>query len=201
MLKKLSFNKRLTLYLLLVFVIFAFLILLMQYNREKEFRKRQLENTLDNITEMTYKYVVNKKIHKSEEYDLIDSLMNIVPRQNIRITLIDARGVVRYDSEVIEIDQMENHLKRPELQLSLRNKFGSNIRSSNTTGKEYFYFSKFYDNFYIRSAALYDMNVKDFLKAEKLFILYLFLIFIAIGTLLQFMTKRFTNRYENSKAQ
>ena len=57
MLNKISFNKRLTLYLVLVFVVFSVLIVLLQYKRESDFRTRQLENTLDNITEMTNKYI------------------------------------------------------------------------------------------------------------------------------------------------
>jgi len=173
MLNKLSFNKRLTLYLVLVFVVFSVLIVLLQYKRESDFRTRQLENTLDNITEMTNKYIVNKRINQTGAYFQIDSLKSILPETNIRISVIDASGIVNYDSEVGALDEMENHLKRPELQLALRNEFGSNIRMSATTGFSYYYYSKYYGAYYIRTAALYDVKIQDFLKAEKVFIFYL----------------------------
>lgn len=190
MFKKFSFNQRLTIYLFLVFIIFSFLMVLLQYNREKDFRKRQLENTLDNITELTHKYIQNQDIIRSQDYLEIDSLRSILPVPNIRISLIDTKGVVKYDSEVSDVAGMENHLKRPELQLALRNDFGSNIRSSSTTGHEYFYFSRFYNDYYIRSAALYDVKVQDFMKAEKTFIFYLISICFLTGLILILITNR-----------
>lgn len=190
MFKKLSFNQRLTIYLFIIFIVFSTLIVLLQFNREMEFRARQLENTMDNITELTHKYIISKHIFENQDFNKIDSLESILPVSNIRITLIDARGVVRYDTEVKDLSTMENHLKRPELQLALRNDFGSNIRSSATTGHNYYYYSKYYGDYYIRSAALYNVEIRDFLKAEKLFIFYVISICLITGIILLLITRR-----------
>ena len=84
--------------------------------------------------------------------------------ENIRVTVLDKSGKVLYDSEVKEVMKMENHLHRPEIQKALKNGQGSNIRESATTGFEYYYYAKNYSDLFVRTAAHYNLEVKNFLR-------------------------------------
>ena len=190
MLKKLSLRKKLFIYFSIVFAAFTILVLIFQYEREKDFRKKQLENTLDNITELTHKYIKSNNLTETGNFNLLDSIKIIIPRSNIRITVISPEGIVLYDSEMSNYEEMENHLHRPEVQTSVAADFGANIRKSATTGNSYYYYVKFYSDYYVRTAALYNIEIKDFMQINKLFIIYLIFLFILILIILLFITKR-----------
>lgn len=187
-----SFRLRLFLSFTSIFTIFTLLVLAFQYEREKSFKKEQLENTLDNITETAHNYLEGNQIASSGHYMLMDSLLQIVPAPNIRLTVINASGVVLYDSEVQDFQRMENHLYRPEVQEALESGSGANIRKSATTGKSYYYYARQYPHYYIRTATLYDVGIRDLLHVERLFVFYLALLFVITAVILHFTTRRFS---------
>ncbi len=189
MLKKLILRKKLFIYFSVIFAVFTILVLIFQYEREKDFRKKQLENTFDNITEITHKFIKSNKLTDTGNFNLLDSLMTIIPRLNIRITVISPKGVVIYDSEMSDYEEMENHLHRPEVQASTAADFGTNIRKSATTGSSYYYYVKFYPDYYVRTAALYNIEIKDFMQINKLFIIYLIFLFVLLLFIFFFITK------------
>lgn len=191
MLNKLNIRQKLFIYISVVFTLFTILILLFQYQREKDFKQIQLENSLDNITELTHNYIKANRLLIEENLQSLDSIKTILPRKNIRITIINKEGSVLYDSEVVEFRDMENHLNRPEILASLTNKFGANIRESKTTHNNYYYYAKFYSEYYVRTAAHYNLEVRDFLQVNKVFFIYLIFLFILILIALQLITKKF----------
>ncbi len=190
---KLSIRRKLFISFSVIFIIFTVLVLLFQYEREKDFRTGQLENTLDNITELTHHFIQENAISDSGNFWKIDSLVTILPGPDTRVTVISPTGLVLFDSEVGDIKQMENHLQRTEIQGSVAGEFGANIRESSTTGSSYYYYAKFYTDYFVRTAALYDVGMKDFLNVEKLFIFYLLLLFLVVSVFLQIITKRFSD--------
>ncbi len=191
MLKQISIRKRLFIYISIIFAVFTILVMLFQYQREKEFKTKQLENTLYNIAEFTHNYIEHKSIFKNNNFNLLDSLKTILPAKNIRITVIAKNGKVVYDSEVKDYWNMENHLHRPEVQVSISNGYGANIRTSATTGNNYYYYAKYYSEYFVRTAALYNIEVKNFLQAGKLFLIYLLFLFFITILILHFITKNF----------
>lgn len=191
MMTKHTFKNRLFIYYSVVFMVFALLIVSYQFKREKTYKSQQLENTLDNITEITHRYIDANNIIESREYNKIDSLLQLVPLSGTRLTLINPNGHVLYDSFVTNPSTMENHLMRPELQKSLYSNKGSNIRSSTTTGEPYYYYARFYNTYFIRSAVVYDLEIKKFLRAESLFFVYMAIFFFVVWMLLAFVTRRF----------
>ena len=171
-------------------MVFTALVLVFQFQREKGYRIRQLESTLDNYSELTNNYILKNKLIQKGDLYRIDSIADIFPGLNIRISIINEKGTVLYDSEVKDHISMENHLDRPELQESIKEGTGSNIRKSKTTGISYYYYSKHYHDYFVRTAAHYDIKVKDYLHIEKLFIAYLALLFILTSLALMISTRR-----------
>ncbi len=176
-----------------IFTVFTIMVLLFQYEREKKFRTGQLENTLDNITELTHNFIEENAIAESGNFRMIDSLVEILPGPDTRVTVISPGGEVLFDSEVRDFEKMENHLQRPEVKGSVAAEYGSNIRESATTGSSYYYYAKFYTDYFVRTAALYDVQMKDFLHVEKLFIFYLILLFLVVSVILLIITRRFSD--------
>ena len=170
MLPKMNIRRKLFISFSVIFAIFTVLVLLFQYQREKDFRTGELETTLDNITELTHSYIQENAISESGNFRMIDSLVKILPGPETRVTVISPTGLVLFDSEVSELEQMGNHLQRPEVKISVANGFGANIRESATTGRSYYYYAKYYTDYFVRTAAHYDVEMKDFLLVERLFI-------------------------------
>lgn len=188
--KNFSLRKKLFLHISWVFAVFMILVLFFQYNREKNFRKRQLENNLNNICELTHKFIQANNISDNNNLLLLDSIETIIPQKNIRISIINPKGKVIYDSEVKDLKKLKNHLMRPEIQSAIGNNPGYNIRKSSSTSNSYYYYSRFYSDYYVRTAALYNIEIKNFLSVERLFIFYILLLFIIILTILFFITKK-----------
>ena len=194
-----SFRKKLFISFSTIFTVFTLLVMIFQYDREKKFKTGQLENTLDNITEIAHNYLVTNSIIESGNFPIMDSLMEIIPTMNIRLTIINLSGVVLYDSEVSGYQSMENHLERQEVHESVVSGSGANIRKSATTGRSYYYYAKSYPDYFVRTATLYDLRVKDFLHVENLFILYLSLLFIITSMILLLVTRRFSETINKLK--
>jgi two-component system OmpR family sensor kinase/two-component system phosphate regulon sensor histidine kinase PhoR len=187
---KKSFRGEIFFYFILVFFLFTGAILTFQYQREKKYRTLQLENTLDNISEITYRFVEQNNLAENNNIDRVNELKSILPQPHTRITLIDKTGNVLYDSFVPEYDEMENHLHRPEIEKAIADGKGSNIRHSETTNQEFYYYAKNYPEFFVRTAVVYDLQIKNFLKAESAFIVFIVSLFGIIGVLLYFVTGR-----------
>lgn len=186
-----SFRNSLFLFYSIIFLIFTILILGFQFKREKSYRILTLNDELDKITQITDKFITANSISEKQNWGRIDSLVGIMPQPNLRVTVVDPTGKVIYDSFVKDWASMENHRERPEIRESLYSDFGTSIRKSGTTGKEYYYYAKYYSKYYIRAALVYDIRIIHFLRASKSFLLVIFVSFIVIWLLLLAITNRF----------
>ncbi len=185
-----SFRRTIFIYFIAVFLVFTSAILLYQLNREKHYKSAQLENTLENVAEVAHNYIQVYQLSKTGDFNRADTLRYLVPQKNIRITIIDKKGKVMYDSFVDDYENMENHFERPEVQKALYSGTGSNIRRSATTNQMFYYYAHNFDDYFVRAAMLYDIDVKNFLKAERFFIFFIIGIFLVIWLLINFVTKR-----------
>ncbi len=191
MIARSRFRNKLFIYYTSVFLIFAVVIVSYMYYREKKYRIETLNDELFNITRITNNYLNANNIYEKGNYHLVDSLVKILPQEELRITIIGNAGIVLYDSYVKDWSAMSNHKNRPEVMESTYSDFGTTIRKSGTTGVDYYYYCKFYNKYYIRAAIIFDINIVNFLKTEKMFLVFIFFSFISIWLLLLFVTNKF----------
>lgn len=193
MIVKRTFRNRIFINFFVVFSVFTLIVLAYQYDREKSYRFGQLENTLDNISEVTHRYIIHKKILESGNFRSLDTLKELLPIANIRLTVIDKTGKVLYDSFVEDVSTMENHLQRPEVQKSLFSGEGSSTRISATTHQKFYYYAKYYENYFVRTAAVYDVDVINFLKAQRIFLVFIAFLFVLMWITLNITTRRLSD--------
>lgn len=193
-----SYQHRIFIYFFLAFTFFTIAILIFQYNREKNYRTSQLETRLDNIAGFTHRYIENYHIADSGDFDRLNEISPLMSEEtNIRITVIDSQGLVRYDSYVTDYQNMDNHFDRSEVQKALYSETGGNIRHSETTGQDFYYYAKYYDSYFVRCAIVYDIEIKSFLKTERVFIFFMLALFLIMWLILSLVTRRlgdFLNR-------
>lgn len=187
---KRTFRKRLIINFFVVFSIFTLAVVFYQYDREKAYRTGQLENTLDNISEVTHRYIEHKNIINTGDFRSIDTLKSYLPDTNIRITVINMQGKVLYDSFVYDYEELENHLERPEVQKALYSGTGSSVRTSASTDQKFYYFARNYKKYFVRTATVYNIQIINFLKTERIFLFFVFFLLILMVVLLFFSTRR-----------
>jgi len=185
-----SFRKKVFVYFITVFIVFIVAVLFFQLQREKSYKVNQLENTLENATEITRNYIEHYRLIEQNNLAKADTLNYLIGDPNLRITIIARNGNVLYDSFVSDVATMENHLQRPEIQKALYTGSGTNVRRSSTTNQEFYYFAKYYDGYFVRSAIIYDIKVENLLKAERYFIIFIVIIFLLIWLLVDFFTRK-----------
>lgn len=191
MFSKNKFRNTLLLFYSAIFAAVAILIMVYLYSREKEYRISTLNDELNTLTLITENYLKVNRIDETGEYMKIDSLVQLFPHPNLRVTIIDTTGRVQYDSFVSSWQSMENHRNRPEITKADGDNFGTEIRKSGTTSESYYYFARDFTKYYIRVAVVYDINVANFLKAKLLFLIIILILFIIMGTILMIVTNRF----------
>ncbi len=189
-LRRRTYKQRIFIYFLAAFSFFMVAILAFQFNREKRYRTDQLENTLNNIAGFTHQYIEHYDIMDTRNFARMDTIKYLIPDKNTRVTVINRKGGVLYDSFVSDYGEMENHLMRPEVQKALYSETGGNIRHSETTGQDFYYFARYYDGYFIRCAVVYDIEIENFLKTERVFIFFMLALFVIMWGLLSVVTNR-----------
>ena len=179
---RIPFSQRLFWSVFFMFLGFTVCFLLFQYQREREFAQEKLNNVLSN-----YNYQLFRKCQQSTDINkTVISFMDDIPQKDLRVTIIDPSGDVLFDNS--GTDEFNNHNDRSEVRKARLYNEGFAIRSSESTGKRYFYSASNIGGYIYRSALPYDPYVRGILTVNKDFIY-----FMAVMTLIFFLVlARFT---------
>lgn len=179
---RIPFSQRLFWSVFCIFLGFTVCFLLFQYQREREFAEEKLNNVLSN-----YNYQLSRGSRQTTDLEQsVKQFIGNIPQKELRVTIIDPSGKVLFDNS--GADEFSNHNDRSEVRKARLYDEGFAIRSSESTGKRYFYSASRIDDYIFRSALPYDPYVRGVLSVNKDFIY-----FMALMTLIFFFVlSRFT---------
>lgn len=182
---KLSYSRRLFLWLLGYSALMAGCFVVFQYHREKDFKAAELNTRLQLIN--TYILTELAEGQRPEEISLAD----FHPFEDIRVSVITDSGDVVYDNSTDAVPAA-SHLDREEIRLAMERGSGYTVRRhSRSTGNNYFYSATRGDGGYIvRTAVPYSLSLSTLLKADYTFLWAMGLISLLICLLGYFATRR-----------
>lgn len=137
---------------------------------------------------------VRLQAYNQEVVDMHDSLWH-APHQDVRLTVLDLKGNVMFEStDSVAHQHHTNHLNREEVQQALSMGEGfALIRSSETTGKDYFYSATRFGDYIVRSALPYDTELRRSLASDRHYLYVAILITFALLGLFLYMTRRLSH--------
>lgn len=168
--KRLSIGNKLYISVLSVFLAFAVAFIIFQHEREKQYKAEILDLRLQDYNDQMK--VSLDFLGKTDE----TTLSEYVRRHhvnNLRVTLIDARGNVFFDNMRKDYANIPNHSNRTEFVKALKNgRTTTTERKSQTLDAYYFYSTTYYpkEGYMIRTALPYDDNLSKSLEADLHFI-------------------------------
>lgn len=141
----LTYQKKLLISFAALFALFAIVLVVFQWQRERDFRQELLEAHLRSYADIISRQDTIRPPHT------VDS---------VRTTVIQANGNVLYESMPhFSVSEMGNHINRPEVRAALNKGEGHDIRRSSTTGEEFFYYAKRYNN--VKAIRTGERNKKE----------------------------------------
>ena len=187
---KLSYHKRLFLMLLA----FSWTIILcfigFQYLREKQYKSEFLNAKLQLYNNNVLHTVEDGLSH--EEY----ITTHAQPFDELRISIITLGGAVIYDN-MLPLDSLGNHRKRPEIAQALQKGSAFHIgRQSTSDGREYFYSATKGKGVIVRTAIPYSASLRELLRADWNFLGTMIAISLAMSILAYFATRRLGKNIE-----
>ena len=162
----LSFNRKLFLSVISLFLVFVVCFLTYQYQREKEYKIELLHSKLQDYNSRLYEEIHEDSAHSKEQY--LDYYVKKYTLTDLRVTVIKPNGDVVYDSYEKDKSKLKNHIERKEIQRALKKGNGYDVRrTSQTTGVSYFYSATAYPDFIVRTALPYNVNLTNSLKTDR----------------------------------
>lgn len=157
-------NKRLWIWVTVVFAVFAIFMTLVELGSEHNYKKAILSSRLEGYADI---------VSRTDDYSRTTSLLP----EGIRVSVVKPDGSVIFDSyEPAEV--LDNHLSRPEIKACLEGKDGCSIRFSETSGMEYIYFARRYGDVIVRTALPFEVAQKRFMHPDWILMVVVALLFV-----------------------
>lgn len=158
------YHQRLFVWLLVYSLLIMVCFVAFQYHREREFKAQTLDARLQGINDE-----VLAGLSTGHPIGEIDSIIG----PDLRLTLIDMDGTVRYDSSTDTLPTT-NHMHREEIVKALAYGQGYSLRRhSQTTGETYFYSAKTNGDVVVRTAMPYTMPINQLLGPDLSFLWFI----------------------------
>jgi two-component system OmpR family sensor kinase/two-component system phosphate regulon sensor histidine kinase PhoR len=190
---KRKLDKRIFLPFIGIFLLLFFFTIFFQYQREKKFKLEHLDLLLQSNNNFVNQYLDDDDVYQdliaadpdSEEAEKIREalylnlkrLIRSMPDSSVRVTIISPEGDMFFDSVLPGKESYYNVSHHPEIVDAKKHKIGKSIRHSATISKTYYFVANNYGFRYIRSGVVYDMELKEALKASTGFLYFMLLIF------------------------
>jgi two-component system OmpR family sensor kinase/two-component system phosphate regulon sensor histidine kinase PhoR len=187
---KTTYRQRIFGYFLLIFLLFAGGVVLIEQRQERQFRTADLEARLDGYTEIIHEFISRNRLFE-DSIGRVNELSLLMP-EHIRISVIDNEGQVLFDNEITDVNRLDNHLNRPEIMNALYSSYGSNVRISASTRQEYLYYARRFRPYYVRVALPYNLETRNMLKADNLFIYMILALFAVTLIFINYVAERFS---------
>lgn len=194
---KLSYKQRIFSITFIIFALFSICVIISERQEEHKFRTEALESKLNGYVETIHKYIEQQGNVISDSTNM-QNLIQILPA-DLRVTLVNADGVVIYEKDTSDIKKLDNHLNRPEIMKALYQDYGANIRMSASMHQEYMYYAKYFDKFFIRVALPYNIEIQNTLQPDNLFIYIVIILFIVVIVVLNIVSSRFNKSIDKLK--
>ncbi len=171
-----------------IFLLLALCFCLYQYNREEQFKIDILDSNL-----RTYCLEMAQSLN-GDSLKNSKALKHYVKNHRIeglRITIIDLKGNVLFDSSNNKVEPQENHIKRKEISQALKTGKGYDIkRTSTLTHKTYFYSATKIGNLIVRAAVPYSLELTKSLQADNSYLYFSIILTLLLGFVLYINTSR-----------
>lgn len=159
---KRSFKQLLLIYLAAVVGVFALAASIYELRSEQNYKKAILQTRLEGYADRVALLGADAANFAEE----------------VRITILSADGTVLFDSEDPQL--ASNHSTRPEVLACMDGQPGWAIRHSQTEGRDYCYLAKKNGDQIIRVAVPYEVDLKNFLRPNTIYILLGVLMLLAV---------------------
>ena len=183
-----SFQRNLLLSIGGVFLLFAVCFSVYQYRREKEYKIDILHSRLQ-----MYNYEMAQTLGEDSLTSprLFRDYVARHSMEGLRVSIIDRNGRVVLDSYDADVDSLDNHLQRAEIQRALHDGNGYDIkRLSQSTHETYFYSATRFGDVIVRTAVPYSAELTRSLEADKSYICFAAALTLLLGLVLYHITHR-----------
>jgi len=156
-------NKRLWIWISVVFAVFAAVMTVVELSSEHRYKKAILSSRLEGYADI---------VSRTDDYSRTTSLLP----DEIRVSVVKLDGSVVYDS-FESTDVMGNHLTRPEIKSCIDGQDGCSIRKSETAGIEYIYFARRYGDVIVRTALPFEIAQRRFMHPDWILMILTVILF------------------------
>ncbi len=183
--KTFSYQTRMFLIVNVFLWILFFVFVTIQYSREREYQVEKLDTRLQVYNQLLLESYAENGLK------LDSALTHSLAADSVRITILDHKGVVLYDTSTSPEEKLSNHSKRHEIVQAMKTGHGFTIRrQSEADNQEYFYSATAGDKIVVRTAVPYGVTLTEVLRGDLGFVWVVLCVTLIINIILFFAIRR-----------
>ena len=150
----------------------------------------QIQKDLKIHGEIIQETGVLQSYYANGNVDEIPDLFKDLKNENVRVTWIDKDGTVLYDND-LDVNQLKNHLDRPEIQEALSEGVGQSTRQSDSLKMNtYYYAIRLEDGTVLRVSIMAKTIISVFISTIPYIVLSILLILMVCFVLSHYLTRQ-----------